>query len=640
MVFYYMSSSPDSSDQISIIVEKIENIFQKRFYTILNTEWKPRKIQEIALRNYVDEIITHGKCKKIVQMPTGSGKSILLSLLVLATVYLRQHIEGGDKRNIILIFAPLTRIKFQLLEPLAIASGITTLPKEKGSLTNPSFPLYVMSSDVKAISRLSQKLQKQYAGKIPHRTTMGGIILAITPFSLSSSITEARTLKNALQKIIEQTRKSMSKHTHVIVLCPHTLKKTKEEREITTLKQLKDKILAVFVDEAHIMLDFKGKLGNSIAKLVREASVAIGFTATPGKNTYNTIAHVQCSPKIFLHKEPIYSYDIMLRKKWLGKDDKPILVDRLVARFYRSEILPALTRLTSNELWKNACRERVGKYAEIMLRELERHFKLNKRELFSKIKVLVLAPNMREADIWKETLQQYLGNSTQIFLAHSNVPDPQGEIEKFVESSAGILIAVDMVKIGFNDPNLDALIIARPVQSMVAYVQMRGRVLRYPEDPDRLKLKHGAFILHLAAEEILEDQKKIARVERGGFPSPVSFSELVGYEKHSIEYDATVEVSYLGETRIPPEAIERPESSETLQTSKISTPSTPIHGYSSAKTEQEVKSPITTPGENILQNVLNKLLYMFRHIYLYIRKAVNTLLAGIAFLLRRIHEHV
>jgi superfamily II DNA or RNA helicase len=640
MVFYYMSSSPYSPDQISIIVEKIEDTFQKRFHTILNKEWKPRKIQEIALRNFVEEIITHRKCKKIVQMPTGSGKSILLSLLVLATVYLRQHIEGGNKRNIILIFAPLTRIKFQLLEPLAIASGITTLPKEKGSLTNPSFPLYVMSSDVKAISRLSQKLQKQYAGKIPNRTTMGGIILAITPFSLSSSITEARTLKNALQKIIEQTRKTMSEHTHVIVLCPHTLKKTKEEGEITTLKQLKDKILAVFVDEAHIMLDFRGKLGNSLAKLVHEAPVAVGFTATPGQKTCHIIAHEQCSPKIFLHKEPIYSYELMLRKKWLGKDDKPILVDRLVARFYRSNILPALTKLTGKELWKNACRERVRKYAEITLRDLERHFKLNRRELFSKIKVLVLAPNMREADIWKETLQQYLGNSTQIFLAHSNVSDPQGEIEKFVESSAGILIAVDMVKIGFNDPNLDALIIARPVQSPVAYVQMRGRVLRCPEDPDRLKLKHGAFILHLAAEEILEDQKKIAKVERGGFPFPTEFSDLVGYEKQSIEYDATVEVSYLAEIRVPQETAEQPRSPETFEISTTSTPSTPLHGYSSTTTEREVKSHKTAPSKNFLQRILKKLFCLLRRIWLYIHKAVNTLLAGIAFLLRCIHEHV
>ena len=330
----------------------------------------------------------------------------------------------------------------------------------------------------------------------------------------------------------------------------------------------------------------------------------------------------------------------MLRKKWLGKDDKPILVDRLVARFYRSNIFPALTKLTSKELWKNACRERVRKYAEITFRDLERHFKLNRRELFSKIKVLVLAPNMREADIWKETLQQYLGNSTQIFLAHSNVSDPQGEIEKFVESSAGILIAVDMVKIGFNDPNLDALIIARPVQSMVTYVQMRGRVLRYPEDPDRLKLKHGAFILHLAAEEILEDQEKIAKVERGGFPFPTEFSDLVGYEKQSIEYDATVEVSYLAEIRVPQETAEQPRSPETFEISTSSTPSTPLHGYSSTTTEREVKSHKTAPSKNFLQRVLNKLLYLLRRIWLYIRKAVNTLLAGIAFLLRCIHEHV
>jgi type I site-specific restriction endonuclease len=37
-----------------------------------------------------------------------------------------------------------------------------------------------------------------------------------------------------------------------------------------------------------------------------------------------------------------------------------------------------------------------------------------------------------------------------------------------------------MARMGFDDPNLEALVIARPVGSILSYVQIRGRVLRKP----------------------------------------------------------------------------------------------------------------------------------------------------------------
>jgi ankyrin repeat protein len=90
-------------------------------------------------------------------------------------------------------------------------------------------------------------------------------------------------------------------------------------------------------------------------------------------------------------------------------------------------------------------------------------------------------------------------------------------------------MAVDMVKIGFDDPNLDALVIARPISSEVGYVQMRGRVLRFPKDRSRPKVIHGALILHLAAKEIMEREEKIKRVEEGEFTKADVQKALSGF---------------------------------------------------------------------------------------------------------------
>ncbi len=96
---------------------------------------------------------------------------------------------------------------------------------------------------------------------------------------------------------------------------------------------------------------------------------------------------------------------------------------------------------------------------------------------------------------------------SNVYVAHSKSRNPLETIEEFCRSDGGVLVAVDVVEIVFDDPTLDALVIARPLKSYLPCVQMRGRVLRWCSN--RPKTRSGALILHLAAEYVMGNDKMI-----------------------------------------------------------------------------------------------------------------------------------
>ncbi|MCC6003576.1 MAG: hypothetical protein LM590_04475 [Thermofilum sp.] len=428
-------------------------------------------------------------------------------------------------------------------------------------------------------------------------------------------------MSDALSMIVDRVRKSGNEYNHVIMLCPHALKKLRHTKRLSTVEQqLRSRVLAVFIDEAHVMVSLRHKLGSLMAQLAKSAPIALGFTATPVGETCITVAGKTCSHDLLLHGEPILSYDLMLRRKWIEPREQPVLVDHLVARFYRSNFhllrAPAQFR-GGHDLWRGSCYGRVREYAKRMLDELERHFGLNRYALPRSAKVLVLAPNTREADIWGEVLREKLRSAEHIFVAHSNVPNPHGEIERFVRSKSGILIAVDMAKLGFNDPDLDALVIARPVRSIAAYVQMRGRVLRYPRSKDRPKLRRGALVLHLAAKDIMEVKNEVIKVESRGLPR-VQLRDLEGYGGGAAEFSAKVETLFLGERRVgalpAPQPAEEALPQSAPQLSVAEEPQAPAEG-----TTRELAK------KNIVQFLFKRFLSLLRQLAARLKAALTRL---------------
>jgi superfamily II DNA or RNA helicase len=621
------------------VASEVKNVFERRFRSVKGEGWRLRHLHEVGLERFVREVLAKGECRKVVQMPTGAGKSVLMALLALATAHLRGCVREGDRRNVMLVFAPLNRIKFQLIEPLVIASGACE------GFQPPSFSVYCISSEEKALSEIYNKLLDDYREKIPSGWFSAAAAIGVSPLPSFG----AATVTDALKMLQERIEEGGDEYSHIIILCPHALARVAESavksKQLTlevflqsgsktapakryvrssegeTFEFFKSKTLAVFIDEAHVMVDVSDKLGKLLSELTDSTSIALGFTATPLKETCENISKKGCSPELLLYGEPIYSYDLMLRRKWLQQNEEPILISNLKARFHSSEIrvIKAPLMHSPDDLWKNSCRDRVKVYAEVMLRELEGHFGLSAKDLVLNAKTLVLAPNTREADMWKEVLDELLGNelSEYIFVAHSRFTNPHEVIEEFINSRGGILVAVDMVKLGFDDPNLDALVIARPVKSDVVYVQMRGRVLRYPKDK-RLKLEKGAFILHLAAEENMESEERVSKVEGGAVSTEQVGAGLGSFGEGVMEFSASVKTDLLGESVVgapAPQPTELPPPAEAapIQPAGTAAP-TPEAAAAPSLAKQPSVAPQEAPREGIFRRIFKALLSALRRL--------------------------
>lgn len=107
------------------------------------------------------------------------------------------------------------------------------------------------------------------------------------------------------------------------------------------------------------------------------------------------------------------------------------------------------------------------------------------KDLYPRLKdlrsVLVFACSVRHAKTIAEVLSQ-MGVSAAAL--HGGTPRPVRwqTIRQFRQRRIQVLVSCDLLTTGFDAPNVDAVVLARPVESRVLYAQMVGRGLRGPEN--------------------------------------------------------------------------------------------------------------------------------------------------------------
>jgi len=182
---------------------------------------------------------------------------------------------------------------------------------------------------------------------------------------------------------------------------------------------------------------------------------------------------------------------------------------------------------------------------------------------------LIVAANTTEADEIAKSLRRILKKKLSglrpilkleelVRVAHYKVDEAVEEIEKFREQDEGILVAVNMADIRFDDENLEVLAIARPVRMPIAYVQIRGRVLRRPRNTsDNIKASKYAILIDLTGAA--KHEKSVKEVELGEH-AVEDFNELegdlVGKGKVDIVHGNVKLKGY--EIRIVPEKLPQP----------------------------------------------------------------------------------
>lgn len=464
------------------------------------------EVQREALLRVLGELVSKGRVRGIVQMPTGSGKTVLAAA-VIAGLEVYYNRLGYEEGILSLFLTPRVVIRKQAYETFRrVVIGATKRARVKE----------VHGSEDFCIGLSGWNLGRY--------TTLVGIA---TP--------------QLLMRVFREHRRCWDS------LC--------------------DRVDVVIIDEAHTYC-IGEKVSQAIKELVKsDIPVVLGLTATPLRDLIDLIGN------LLYYK---HSRELM---------DGHVLAKDLVLKIYRTRFEMFRPRHEPgggrwDDPWLYAIRERASKYAEVIV-EVLKSIKESYLGGTRYPKALVVASNTREADMLYEEISGRLRVEINqspsnierklVFIAHYGIPNAHEQVKVFKRAREGILLAVNMVDIGFDDPNLEVLILARPIRSPIAYAQLRGRVLRKPQpirgsSDTNLKTVYGAFIVDLVNEEnkvMLEE--RVPLVEKGYYEKSefdFAIAELRGVELGMVkEAEARVSVEHVCEYRVK-EDKEKPESNE------------------------------------------------------------------------------
>ncbi len=255
---------------------------------------------------------------------------------------------------------------------------------------------------------------------------------------------------------------------------------SKNSRQIKIKNRILEKVKLVIVDEAHKSL--ASTYGASINLLTQTSggTQLVGLTATPGRSSdqedanNNHLAYFFNSTKIGLVDDfgiPILDPIRFLQERGvLAKIDREPLITNIQLELSEKEIKDL--KVFGDEKLKR------------ILGDLSRNPARNKL-IIDRIdlavkngeSVLVFACNVEHCIIL-QTLLKAVGIDSGAILSTTSKTDREDSIKKFKNNELKVLINYGVLTTGFDAPNLNTLIIARPTTSIVLYSQMVGRALR------------------------------------------------------------------------------------------------------------------------------------------------------------------
>jgi superfamily II DNA or RNA helicase len=230
------------------------------------------------------------------------------------------------------------------------------------------------------------------------------------------------------------------------------------------------KVDGIFFDEIHHT--FVGpSIGPAISKLKMSSNLrfTLGLSATPTWDSYRLTGPVLYS----------FSSSKAMRAGIITKSLKII----------RTNTNVKLENEYKGKEWQYAVKDRAELYAKETINRLEKE-SINGRLP----KALIVTTNTTEADELVQQLHQ-IWHKQLVFKAHYRGTNVSNAISKFKKNKEGILVTVNMADIGFDDTELEALVIAKQINTPIGYIQLRGRVLRKAKEEDNLKQKKYALIL-------------------------------------------------------------------------------------------------------------------------------------------------
>lgn len=284
------------------------------------------------------------------------------------------------------------------------------------------------------------------------------------------------------------------------------------------------KVKMVIFDEVHHTYNGPN-ISKSLKQLIERCDFVLGLSATPTKESKDNIGDI-----LFY-----YPIDAAMQKG--------ILIPKI--KFYRYDTKVHNLSNEYKDVWRVAIENRAKKYAEEVINVIEKECKgLEEQRI---LKTAIACPNITEANLLYDVLKSRLGKDP-VYLVHSRASDPMGELDKFRRSDEGILISVNMVDIGFDDKELELLVLAKQLKNPISYFQLKGRVLRKPTNYWNIKYKHEYAIIIDFVDNYTQHERYYDKVIQGMINAANLESDFSEASEVRIETKARVIVKSKGVT--------------------------------------------------------------------------------------------
>jgi len=214
---------------------------------------------------------------------------------------------------------------------------------------------------------------------------------------------------------------------------------------------------------------------NVLGHTRRDGAPLLGLTATPGRRSQDETERLakRFRGRLLEPGAPYRDIEGYIRRGYLSRPRLEVVptgyqLDRLS---HEAEHW-ARTRMLHPDTLARAGRDPAR--TAVILRDLEPRLD----ELRS---VLVFACSVEHAETIAEVLSRR-GHRAVALHGASPHAARQAAIRRFREGTLPVLVSCDLLTTGFDAPNVDAVVLARPVESRILFAQMIGRGLRGPKN--------------------------------------------------------------------------------------------------------------------------------------------------------------
>lgn len=261
----------------------------------------------------------------------------------------------------------------------------------------------------------------------------------------------------------------------------HSLLKSNDYHELK--EHLHTRTRLVIVDEAHKSLATTYEQAIDFVSQMPNCRL-LGLTATPGRSNYVVGSNENNSLSQYFDQNQISITNDKLEKindplTYLQKQNVLATIEEEPLDFAFDLKKFGYTKKQLNDVSKN--RDGIGKKEldHLATDPHRNHLIVNKiRDHYGKQKsILVFACSVAHCIILKHILNT-VNVESDVVLGSTNDSKREDVIKRFKSNELKVIINFGVLTTGFDAPNLNTLIVARPTKSVVLYSQIVGRALR------------------------------------------------------------------------------------------------------------------------------------------------------------------